>query len=175
MTKLPAKPESPAQSVNERIAKLRKATGRPERLERTMRCSRTSKDYFVTFERFNQEEPFKVMRIEKEAPVKDGVQTAAPAVAAAKSLPCEMIDNDGLKCPWCGAGGSVYHGTCGITWCDSAKRTVNGEILFTCLQCKLELPVSVAKEYHNLRDAPSFTAAGLLSGAASLVRLGRKS
>jgi hypothetical protein len=173
MTKLPAKLETRAGSVNARIAKLRAATGRPERLERSLRCSRTGHGFSVVFERLDPGLPFKLASVVKEQ-AKKGSAISLHTQQPEHTYPAHMIDTTGLACPWCSAGGMVFHRACKTLWCDGAEcKTADGAGEFTCPQCEVSFRLTEAREI-GMRDAREQSASSkLLGSAASLLKLGR--
>lgn len=160
MTKLP----DTRGTVNTRIAKLRRVTNKPERLDQ----------HVVTYERIDPGRPFEIATVSKDEGQGADAGTASAAARAA-TYPGSMISIKGLACPWCGARGTIYHEDCATTWCSGAGRNADGVRRFTCPRCGEDFETETADEKHGLREGKAAGAvAGLLGGAASFLRLGRK-
>jgi hypothetical protein len=158
MTKPPAVPATaPAlrPSLQEGIARLRAATGKPEKRVVFRMCSIERKSFTVAYERTDPRERFKIALIEKTDPVAGkGVAQATGASSEADkatSFSIEEFDHTGMSCPWCGdRRGMIYHDTCDTNFCAGAQTVrADGTPQFRCPICQVQFGLQAADTLHG--------------------------
>lgn len=127
------------ESFAEKLAALRKATGRPERFVSACACALHDRPFTVVYERTDPTKPFTLAQIHAGSPQESGnagnegtglfgFRQTRKSVAAAD------IDMTGWRCPHCGCADHVVAcQSCGTTVCGG--RTVRGpgpEDVFNC-------------------------------------------
>lgn len=168
MTKLPTL-RGPGQadrlkSLDDGIARLRAATGKPERRVIFRVCSITGKGFSIAYERIDPRQTFKFVAIEKASPT-DGAATSSPTVgqklgrmpaADPGVFSANEFDNSSLACPWCGsAKGQVYHNRCGTNYCGGARTGIpSGSERFACPACRESFDLVNTDEVHGTTAAP---------------------
>jgi predicted RNA-binding Zn-ribbon protein involved in translation (DUF1610 family) len=174
MSEPPAKPSEGAGTLNSRIARLRAATGHPERTHLYLRCSGTGKGFCVKFERIDPDGKFEVREIVKEDGGGEADSREAGGTETAKTFPASVINAKNFACPWCASRGIVYHGACATTWCGGAMEKTETGNHFTCPQCRVRFATEAKRELHGFRDGGSSRASRMLGAAASFLRLGKE-
>lgn len=135
MKKLPAiwtgKPENALRKVEskdlsfeDKLANLRKATGKPETIEVPMRCSLTGERAIYVYMRMHPQEKYRLAATNKVETGKsrfalfDGLGARKRAL---KAIDVNEFDSCGRACPWCGNDRFVvdcpecHEATCGAT------------------------------------------------------------
>lgn len=167
-------------AFDEKIAALRKATGKKEHRVLPFICARLGRPYGVIFERVSPAHKFQIARLEKE---KDGEGRSgllgrlfAQGVAASESFDAAEFDVSGLYCPWCATkGDSVYCTQCEQQVCRGRTRTLdNGTKLFACHDgCGASGTLSPYGKVHGAKRSRAMAGARrLLSGASGTRRGG---
>ncbi len=128
--------------ISQKIAALRKATGRPERFILNCACAVKDKGFSVIMERFDDKVPFTIASTVTEAGDSSG---ASPAP---RTLKASDVDFTGWKCPFCGdTGGTVSCQGCNTVICSGRVRREDGSRMFHCRDsCGLSSALSPVQE-----------------------------
>src|SRR4051812_31031262 len=123
MTKppVPIAPSRGPLTREEALARLRTASGRPERRTFYCMCSVMAKGYSVTFERTDPREKFKVAKVERLDEFAPAASSKPSGSGAAQAFNVEEFEADWKACPWCGTRGTIHGHECAIL-CGGAVR-----------------------------------------------------
>jgi hypothetical protein len=178
MTKVPTTQESGSASrlpsLDEGIARLRQAMGKPERRVISGVCSIHGHGFSIVYERTDPRSRFTISAVEKLTPdgAKAGTGPAAKRRQPAEAFNSRDFDNAGYACPWCGSTARrVYHPACSTNYCGGARTTDNPVTeRFTCPRCKETFELVPAEVIHG--QAPGAEQAG--SGDRRLIEQAKR-
>ncbi|MBZ9701591.1 MULTISPECIES: hypothetical protein [unclassified Mesorhizobium] len=158
-----------------KMARLRAATGRPERRTVNGRCSAGGGAFQIVFDRLDPAAQFKISSITKL-----DAEARSPAVARdggstdAESFSVLEFDTFGWTCPCCGdKSGWIRCNGCRTTYCGACRAcAADGSDRFTCPTCKTTAKLHSATEIHGARGRAEIGGKGsqnkLLSQAKTL-------
>lgn len=127
-------------SFAEKLAALRKATGRPERFVSACVCALHDRPFTVVYERIDTTKPFTIAAIHAGTAQGSGNVGKEGAglfglVTPRRSVPAAEIDMTGWRCPHCGCAAHVVAcQSCGTTICGG--RTVRGPGMDAVFNCR---------------------------------------
>ncbi len=165
MTKLPTTQGSGSPgglpALDEGIARLRQAMGKPERRVIFCACSVRGDRFSVVNERTDPRRRFTISAVEKLAPDSAGATGSGVSAKVPDRRPepeafnAEDFDYAGFVCPWCGdSSGQTFHDRCGVNYCGGARtRDSSGVERFHCPACNESFKLVTADLIHGSSTA----------------------
>lgn len=138
MTKQEQKAASRKADIDEKVAALRKATGKTETRTLSCVCSRTGRHFTAVFERFSGNHKFQISRIEEfeNSTMKKGSSVKgllAGSMQEAKSFDANEFNFFGWVCPFCRNDRPIHCGKCGDFGCGDRIHVVpDGREMHAC-------------------------------------------
>lgn len=127
------------ESFAEKLAALRKATGRPERFVSACACALHDRPFTVVYERIDTTKPFTIAAIhaftaQGSGDIRQKGVSLFGTRPLQKSVSATEIDMTGWRCPHCGCAAHVVAcKSCGTTICGGRTvRGPGGEDVFNC-------------------------------------------